>query len=295
VSEKNNASWVWNIRFLTFVVLVTLIFFLYRKPLQFIFTAALQRQDSSHGIIVPIIFLYFIWLKLDQIKKIRFATAFWSAILMFLVGIILVSFSDIPEFSLAFHVLSFIFMISGSILLLFGRQIFMETFFPLVFLVTMIPLPQNIYNWISEWLRYINTAGSIAVAKIFGVPIYREGYDVYIPKVHFIVDYGCSGIRYLLSFFTFSIVYVYLFKAGFLSRILYPTISIPLAIIAGTARLSIVFLAAYYISPFWGEHRPHVFLSWVVFILFLFGSVVIDRLITRKVNPNSNNQGEPVQ
>ena len=64
-------------------------------------------------------------------------------------------------------------------------------------------------------MRSINTSGSVALSRFFGAPIYREGYDIYMPGLHLVVDHGCSGIRYLLSYFTFSLVYAVLFKESF--------------------------------------------------------------------------------
>ena len=141
----------------------------------------------------------------------------------------------------------------------------------------MLPLPESLYSQLSDLLRSINTWSSLAITRFSGAPVFREGYDVYLPSLHLVVNHSCSGIRYMLSFFTFSIVYAVFFRENIWSRFSIIAGSIPFSIIAGTIRLTVVFLAAYYISPFWAEHTPHVFLSWVVFAAFLFGFIIIDQ------------------
>jgi exosortase len=122
----------------------------------------------------------------------------------------------------------------------------------------------------------------VIITRALGVPLYREGFVIYLPEINLLVNDGCSGIRYLLSFFTFSIVYAALFKERNLVRLAVVLASLPLSIFAGIARLSIIFLSAYYISPVLAEHRPHVILSWLVFAFFLSGAIGIDQYVSRK-------------
>ncbi|MBU0729752.1 MAG: exosortase/archaeosortase family protein [Proteobacteria bacterium] len=270
-----------TIRFLVFLLLlVGLGITLYREALSALSFAVLDRQDSSHGIFVPVISAYFLWLKSSKIKGIQPETALFSGAAMLIAGVLFFILGNIWGFQLSN--LSFLFIVGALILILFGKEMFVETSLPLFFLATMIPLPTGMYYQIADWMRSINTWGSVAVTKAFGVPVYREGYDVFIPGLHLVVNHGCSGIRYLLSFFTFSIVYAALFKTGNLSRVLLVLGSIPLSIAAGIARLSVVFLAAHYISPYWAEHTPHVVLSWVVFVVFLFGTFTLDQYLIRR-------------
>jgi len=247
-----------------------------------------ERQNSSHGIFVPFISGYFLWIKLHKIKQIRPESAHLPGLVMLGFALLFFYLSYAAGFQLA--VLSFLFAAGALILSIFGKAMLVETAFPLFFLATMIPIPKEIYNEVAEWMRLINTWGSVAVTKAFGVPLYREGYDIFIPGVHLVVNTSCSGIRYLLSFFTFSIVYAALFKKGVLPRLAFILGSIPFSMVAGIARLSVVFLAAHYISPFWAQHKPHVFLSWVVFVVFMFGVIGIDQRIATHNSQNIINK-----
>lgn len=265
------------------LILVIAGWVIYTDALYSLFIAIFHREDSSHGLLVPIISCYILWLKLSKIKKIEFQAAVLPGCMMLAGGLILLLLSGrLTSFSLFLSILSFLFIAGALILILFGRQVFHETAFPLFFLATMIPWPAGFYYQTSELMRYINTWGSVSLSRSLGVSMYREGYDIYIPGAHLVVDSSCSGIRYLLSFFTFSIAYAALFKQGSITRILVIASSIPISIIAGIARLSVVFLAAYYISPFWAQHKPHIFLSWVVFAVFLFVAIWVAQVLFKE-------------
>lgn len=280
-TSDKNAVFSGKIRFLIFLFLVVFLAgLLYRGPISALYDAVLDRQDSSHGLFVPLISAYFLWIRFNRIKEINFDSAILPGLALLGISLGLLFLSSIAGFQLA--ILSFLFLIGALILILFGKELFVETAFPLFFLATMIPLPTDMFYSIAEMMRAVNTWGSVKITAALGVPLYRDGYNIYIPGLHLFVDYGCSGIRYLLSFFTFSIVYAFLFKKSPLTRVVFVLCSIPFSFLAGIVRLSVVFLAAHYISPFWAQHTPHVFLSWVVFAVFLIGVIGIDQYVVRR-------------
>ena len=251
----------------------------YRESLFALSAVVLHRKGSSHGIFVPFISGYFLWLKYDRIKELRPQTALLSGGAMLLGGVLLFFLSR-AAFSLPLSVLSFLCIAAALILLFFGMEVFREALFPLFFLATMIPLPSAIYNQIAYWMRVMNTWGAVIVTKALGVPLYREGFNIYLPEINLFVADACSGIRYLLSYFTFGLVYAVLYKKGIVTRIFWVIGTVPLSIVAGITRLSVIFLSAHYISPVMAEHRPHVILSWAVFATFLFGVIVSDQYVS---------------
>lgn len=262
--------------FLYVFILFTIGAVFYREPLYNLYSVVLHREGSSHGIFVPFISGYLLWLKFDRIKGIKQQTSWLLSVFILLLGVILFFLSNDGHY-LSLSILSFMSIASALILLLFGVEIFKEVSFPLLFLATMIPLPIVIYEQISSVMRIVNTWGSVAIAKTIGVPLYREGFYIYLPGARLFVDDACSGIRYLLSYFTFSVLYAYLFKQSNIVRLLVVASSFPIAVLAGIMRLSFIFMAAYYISPVMAEYRPHVIVSWFVFAAFLFIAIALDQ------------------
>jgi exosortase len=182
-------------------------------------------------------------------------------------------------------VLSFLLIAAGLILILFGKDVFKEIGFPLFFLAAMIPLPEVVYIQIADWMHHASTWGSVSLIKFLGIPLHQDGFDIYLPNSHLYVGYGCSGVRYLLSYLVFGVAYAFRFKQSFKALALVVMGAVPLSIAGGVLRLSVIFSSAYYIGPIMLEHRPHVVLSWTVFTVLLVGVIVVDRYMSKRKVP----------
>lgn len=263
------------------IVLMALAFVVYKGVLRDLALSVLHREGSSHGVFVPFISGFFLWLEWKKVKSAKLGFAAVPSIILVTAGL-LFFFLAKGSAEIAIPALSFLLVAAGLLLGLFGKEVFRQVIFPLLFLVTMIPLPATLYGQIADWMKAISTAGAVGVVKLVGVPIHREVYNICLPDTTLRVSPSCSGIRYLLSFFVFGLAYAFLFKKSIKSRLVIVLATIPISIIGGVLRLSTIFLAAHYISPSMAQHQPHILLSWSVFVIVLFASVGIDRLITKR-------------
>lgn len=285
ITDLNNASLGLKGRVLIFfTILIGLGVTLYGKPLYALVVAVLHRQGSSHGLFVPFISGYLVWLKLDKIKGLTPKVALVPGGAMAAAGMGLFVLGQSREgFSLS--VLSFLLIAAGLILVLFGKDVFKEIGFPLFFLAAMIPLHQAVDKWIADWMAQTSTWGAVMLAKLMGVPIFRDGLDIYLPDNHLYVAHGCSGIRYFLSYFVFGVAYAFRFKQSFKGRALVVLGALPLSIVGGVLRLSVIFSSAYYIGPIMVEHNPHVVLSWTVFTVLLAAVIGVDQYVSKRKVP----------
>jgi len=137
-------------------------------------------------------------------------------------------------------------------------------------------------------MRQATTWGSVSFAKFLGIPLLRDGYDIYLPNSHLVVGYSCSGVRYLLSFVVFGVAYAFRFKQSFKGRALVVGGALPLSIAGGVLRLSVIFFSGYYIGPIMVEHGPHVILSWTVFTVLLASVILLDQYLSKKKVPKVN-------
>jgi len=256
-------------------ILIILSLSLYRDILLQLAASVIGRDDSSHGLFVPFISAFFLWQKRDKIKKAapEFALFKGSILVMVSLAMLLVPNKNVYN---VLSAASFFVMAAGLILAFWGRQIFKELRSPLFFLMTMIPLPQPLYMHVAEWMRYINTDMSVFVAQFLGVSLERNGYYLQFPDILLCVNEGCSGIRYLISYFVFGLAYAFFYKKSTVSRILVIASIIPISIFASVTRLSVIFLAVHYIGAWTTDRIPHNFLSWSVFCAILTAAIWTD-------------------
>ena len=265
---------------------------IYFDALYGLVSAVLNREGSSHGIFIPFFSAYILWTKREELARSSFTTNWWAGAGCLLIAVVLYGVSVNSNYFLVFSIISFLVLTGGLILLLFGTAVFKLTALPLFLLVTMIPLPPAIYAYIAERMRSVTTWGSVLISKSLGVPLYREGYYISLPGVDLHVANSCSGIRYLLSYFSFSLIYAVVFKEGWVGRLIVILSSIPLAIVAGIVRLSTIFVAAHYIHPVMAGERLHIVISWIVFAIFLFGAMAVEQHISARIKTDSQGSGE---
>jgi exosortase len=266
-----------KIRVIIFAVIITALgLTVYRTILSDLISCVLHREGSSHGVFVPFISAFFLWQNWGKIKDLEVKFALVPGIVTICISLVILYLSkNSADISIA--ALSYFMAVTGLVLALFGTRIFKGVSFPILFLIMMIPLPKTVYSQIAEWMRASGTYGSSHILEFLGIPYYREGYDIHLANTKLYVAHGCSGIRYLLSYFVFGVAYAYIFKDSIRSRILVLLLIIPISVLAGVLRLTTIFLSAYFIGAFMADHGPHIRISWLVFAVVLVVGIFIDR------------------
>jgi len=248
---------------------------IYQNAIVRVLTEVLNRSDSSHGVFIVPLAAYFVWIARDRLKSTDVGYS-WGGVPL---AILCLAFplAKIGGFQIQF--IAFIGFACSIVLLLLGKDMFKILAFPILFLITMTPLPQDLYEVLANISRTIAFGGSLKIISWLGIPHLRVGWDIELPNALLRVAVSCSGIRYLISFVVFGLAYAYLFRRSTWGKVLTVLATIPISLFASIGRLTIIFVMTYYVSPFWSQHRPHVILSWFVFFTVLFSSIFIDQWV----------------
>ena len=259
--------------FLFIISIILAAIFIYQTAIINVISAVLHRQGSSHGVFVPFLSLYFLWLKRDDLKKIEPQYNYFGIILIVLGAF--VPILNIGNFQLNF--LCFIVFWAGTIYLIFGKEFFKNISFPLFFLITLIPIPENIYESLANFTRHISFGGSLKIISLLGIPYLKEGWLIQLPNAILKVAISCSGIRYLISYFVFGLAYAWLYRETTGNRLYVVALTIPISLFASICRLTAIFILTYNFGPRMAEHRPHIITSWIVFFLILVACIFADQ------------------
>ena len=251
---------------------------LYRSSLAMLTYTVLKREGSSHGVFVPFLSAFFLWVKRDILQKTEMRYDLLGIPIM--VAGLLFPILSLGPYSL--QSLGFIVFISGTIILFLGRGFFKEVSFPLLFLITLIPIPQELYSNLAERSRIISFGGSRWIISMLGIPFVRDGNLIYLHNATLEIAEECSGIRYLVSYFIFSLIYAWLFKKAFWSRMAVILSSIIISFTASMGRLTLIFILTYLFGPKMSEYWPHVIVSWSVFAIVIIISISMDQYFQGK-------------
>jgi len=265
-------------RLFIFIILTILAgLFIYRSAIMEVFSAVIHREGSSHGVFVPFLSLYFLWLLRDKLKEIEPQYNYFGII--FLLAGLFFPITKIGTFHLQF--LGFIVYTGGLIYVIFGKELFKNITFPLFFLITMIPIPKNIYESMANYTRHISFGGSLKIISLLGISYFKEGWMIQLPNALLKVATSCSGIRYLISYFVFGLAYAWLYRETTGRRLLVVALTIPVSLFASICRLTAIFILTYNFGPRMAEHWPHIFISWIVFFVILITCIAADQFFQK--------------
>ena len=201
-------------------------------------------EDYSHGFFILPISLYLVWQKKDALSKLPVEGSVWglfviSAALLLYIFSIFAEIKTLSSFSM-------VPLISGIIIYLWGFQMFRALLFPVAFLVFMIPVPSQIYSYLTVPLQLFVSKISVWIASMFGVPVFCEGNVIHLPDRTLQVVRACSGMRSIVSLLAISAVLGHFtLKSNMLRTILFSS-SIIAAIIVNIMRVVFMLLAFYY-------------------------------------------------
>jgi len=196
----------------------------------------LNHSDNSHGILVPLVSLFFIWQKKEGLKSATISNSNWGAVILLIsMGLYLISYAGaVAVVSRAMIVSSLI----GLVMFTLGKEFFSLLAFPLLYLFFMVPVPDTILGLVALPLQLFATKVSTFFIHIFSIPAYREGNMLYFAQTQLEVAEACSGIRSIMSFGMLSFIFAYMMDKIWWKRIFLILSTIPLALFANIVRVT---------------------------------------------------------
>ncbi|GJL55434.1 MAG: exosortase [Nitrospirales bacterium] len=220
--------------------------------------------DYSHGFLVPFLSLFFVWERWDDIKKTNIQPSWWGiGLLGFGLTMLVIGLVGAELYT---QRCSFIAVLSGLVLLVFGWKIMWIVSLPLAFLIFMVPLPAIVVNTIAFPLQLFAAKTATFCLFSLGIPVLREGNLIALAGTTLEVAEACSGLRSLLSLLALGTVYGYFSQTVIWKRWALVFLSIPIAIIANAVRVSGTGILAHYWGVEAAEGFYHTFEGWIVFI-----------------------------
>jgi exosortase len=240
-------------------------------------------DNYSHGFFIVPLALYFAWERRAAIAAAPVRPSLLGAVVVAFSLFLLVAGMLGAELFLSR--VSIIGTIAGAILFLFGWQMLRILFFPVAFLLLMVPLPAIIFNQIAFPLQLLASHVGEYSIRAVDIPILREGNVLILANATLEVAEACSGIRSLVSLFTLGIVFGYFVDSRIWVRAVIALSAIPVAIFANGLRVASAGVAAHNFGAAGVEGLFHDFSGWVVFVIAFLMMLALQRLLQRLLPP----------
>jgi exosortase len=191
--------------------------------------------DYSHGVLVPFFAAYLLWTRRQQLS---FGEPAWGlglgllavvAVLRIASGIFVFAWSD---------AVALLPCLAGIVALLGGKRALRAAWPAIAFLFFMIPLPYKLEVALGGPLQTLAARGSGFMLQVLGQPAVREGNTIMINDIKLGIVEACSGLRMLVTFFTFSTGVALLIRKPLLERVCIVLSAVPIALVTNIIRIT---------------------------------------------------------
>jgi exosortase len=235
-------------------------------------------QDMSHGFLVLPIVAYLTWRRRSDLAATTtvpnwwgFSIALWGAVQMLLGTLAAQIFIARTAFFIS---------LVGAVLFLGGTRTLKALAFPLLLLLFLFPIPALVYARLTLPLQIFASSSAETILNWFGVPVLRDGNILELPHQRLSVVEACSGIRSLLSLSFLSLIYAYFFDHRVGMRWVLLAATVPIAIAANAARVTLTGLLSEYRTDL-AQGAFHLFEGWVLFIVALSLLIMAHQMFRR--------------
>lgn len=244
-------------------------------------------EEQGHGPIILAVVGWLIWQirrKVAETAPLPAPLAGWCVLIIGVLGYVLGRSQDI----ILFEVGSQIAIGAGVLLLVFGWSAIRLTWFPLFFLIFMVPVPGIVIDLLTGPLKHQVSVIAESILYAAGYPIARSGVMLTIGQYQLLVADACSGLNSMFSLSALGLLYVYITREGlwWKSAILLASI-LPIAFVANIVRVMILVLVTYHFGDEAGQGFIHGFAGMILFAIalgLLFALDTLLRLFAHKSN-----------
>ncbi len=271
MSDSNTAS---TKRWLLFSCWIILSFLLFKNPVLALVRLSLSHDDASYLVLIPFISAAVLYLERHKIFPHLSSDKILAGTFLLLAGCVALAShfaesSSLPGLQFSGWILSLVLIWVAGFALLFGKATLKAGYFPLLFLLLMVPLPSFLLDHIIHLLQEGSAWITGAFFDLVGVPALREGLVFHLARVNIEVTKECSGIRSSMALFILALLVAHFRLKSFWNKILFVTCGLFMMILKNGIRIATLTLLAMYVDPSFLFGRLHHQGGIVFFVLAL--------------------------
>ncbi|BDI04947.1 exosortase B [Sphaerotilus microaerophilus] len=284
--EGPDPRWSW---LLAFAGLASL----YGPTLWGLFHGVWVSDSQGHG---PIVFAVVIWLfarsapQIGQLPVQPAPTPGWTLFALGLLMYVIGRSQDI----LLLEVGSSILVVLALQLLFVGPALPKLMWFPIFFMLFMVPLPSAIVDAVTQPMKMAVSYCADIVMSSVGYPISRTGVILYVGQYQLLVADACAGLHTLFTLEAVGLLYMNLIRhESVLRNVLLAILIVPISFTANVIRVIVLCLVTYHLGDEAGQGFLHGFAGMVLFMAALMLIIGTDSLLRVAARWHASRSGAP--
>ena len=236
-------------------------------------------DEQGHGPIILAVSLWLLFGKRHELAALRPQPLPWLGwpLLVFALALFALGQSqDIIMFEIGAQIVLLI-----ALLLLFrGLPALTAAWFPLFFMLFMVPLPDALVAAVTAPLK--SAVSAVASSKLYqlGYPVGRSGVVLTVGPYQLLVADACAGLNSMFTLEALGMLYMNLMRYTSAARnIALALLLVPTAFMANIVRVMILVLVTYHAGDAAGQGFVHGFAGMVLFMVALSFMLVLDQLL----------------
>jgi len=231
----------------------------------------------THGWLIPVISLYFVWTRRAEWKSLALRPSFLGLAMLVSVMLIYAATSWVPYFRYEYpRRLCVPCGILAGVLTLWGSPALRLAWFPIAYLLLAVPIPQGWYLRLTVPLRQLaSLLSGWVLALLPSVQVQVQNVVIDYVRLdtgtmgQLNIETACSGLRLMMSFLALGFAYAYLMGAPGWQRVVIVLACAPIAVLCNMVRVVVTGLFFIYDRPEWGRGTSHMLLGIVTLFLAL--------------------------
>jgi exosortase B len=237
-------------------------------------------DEQGHGPIILAVALWLIFSKRHELADCSSDAAAralgWSVFTFAMVVFILGRSQDV----LALEVLAKI-IVFGALLLVFGGfRALRLAWFPLFFMLFMVPLPETLVAAVTSPLKSAVSYVASNILHFMGYPVGRSGVVLTVGQYQLLVADACAGLNSMFTLEALGLLYMNLMRYASVARnVTLAILIIPIAFTANIVRVMVLVLVTFHFGDEAGQGFVHDFAGMVLFMVALVLMLVTDSVL----------------
>jgi len=236
-------------------------------------------DEQGHGPIILGVSLWLLFQLRHQIAALRAEPRPVAGSVLFVFGLLLYVLGR-TQAVILFEVGSQIAVIASLLLLFKGPRAVRMAWFPLFFLIFMIPLPGSLVAAVTTPLKAAVSYVAEALMYALGYPIARSGVVLHVGQYQLLVADACAGLNSMFTLEALGLLYMNLMGYTSVARnVTLAVLVIPIAFVANVVRVMVLILVTYHFGDEAGQGFVHDFAGMVLFLVGLMLMLATDKLL----------------
>ena len=238
-----------------------------------------STDEQGHGPIILALSLYLLYAKRHELAALPAAPAPGVGVPLLMFGLVLCALGR-SQFIMFFEASSQIVVLAALVLIFLGRRALRLVWFPLVFMLFMVPLPGSLVASITAPLKSAVSAVAADLLYRLGYPVARAGVMLSVGPYQLLVADACAGLTSMFTLEALGLLYMNLMNYTHVRRnIALAVLIIPISFAANIVRVMILVLVTYHLGDAAGRGFIHGFAGMVLFMTGLLLMVGTDRVL----------------